>query len=180
MVVSLEHTQFPPIILMGVSGSGKTTMGVALSDVTGIPFIDGDDLHPDENKEKMRAGHPLGDADRIPWLHRIGELIDAGIVEGHSTIVACSALKRSYRDLLRRHAGSLYFVHLDLPRAALEERTQQRSHEYMPSSLLDSQLATLEPLQPDEAGIVVDATLAPDKLARVILNVLPTLNLSSH
>jgi len=152
---------YPPMIVMGVSSSGKSTIGHDLGERIDIPFIDGDDLHPDANKEKMRAGHALNDDDRFPWLHRIGELIDAGLVEGHPTIVACSALKRSYRDLLRRHAPQLIFVHLTGEPDVIRARMQARNHEYMPTALLDSQLATLEPIEADELAILADITATP-------------------
>lgn len=162
--MTLTNEQIPPIVLMGVAGSGKSTVGELLGTALDVPFIDGDVLHPDGNVEKMRAGRPLDDDDRLPWLHRIGELIDAGVVEGHSTIVACSALKRAYRDLLRRHAPDLLFVHLEGERTLLERRLALRQHEYMPASLLDSQLETLEPLQPDERGLAVGVDAPPQRI----------------
>lgn len=140
----------PPVVLMGVSGAGKTVVGNALADASGRVFIDGDDLHPAANKEKMRAGIPLTDADREPWLRTIGERLAVG----DGVIVACSALKRRYRDLLREYAPGTFFAHLDPGRDTLEQRVHTRVHEYMPSGLLDSQLAALEPLEPDEFGAV--------------------------
>ncbi|MHA7985980.1 gluconokinase [Rathayibacter sp. CAU 1779] len=142
--------QLPPIVLMGVSGAGKTVVGNALADASGRVFIDGDDLHPAENKEKMRAGTPLTDADREPWLRIIGERLAVG----DGVIVACSALKRRYRDLLRGYAPDTFFAHLDPSRTTLQHRVDARVHEYMPSGLLDSQLTALEPLEPDEFGRV--------------------------
>ncbi|QDZ14476.1 gluconokinase [Humibacter ginsenosidimutans] len=142
--------QLPPIVLMGVSGAGKTVVGNALADASGRVFIDGDDLHSAANKEKMRAGIPLADQDREPWLRTIGERLAVG----DGVIVACSALKRRYRDLLREYAPGVFFAHLDPERAALEERVHTRAHEYMPAGLLDSQLAALEPLTDDEFGAV--------------------------
>ncbi|GAB2511613.1 gluconokinase [Paramicrobacterium agarici] len=162
--------ELPSLIVMGVSSSGKSTIGALMSERLGVPFIDGDDLHPDENKEKMRSGIALNDADRFPWLHRIGQLIDAGRVEGHATIVACSALKRSYRDILREHAPDLIFVHLTGSRALIEKRMKARHHEYMPTSLLDSQFATLEPLERDERKILVPISLEPDEMVHVIIS----------
>lgn len=162
----------PAIVLMGVSGSGKSTVGARLSAALGVPFVDGDDLHPDGNREKMRAGHPLGDDDRWPWLARIGELIDAGVAEGHGTIVACSALKRIYRDRLRRRSPELLFVHLDGNPELLASRLTAREHEYMPVSLLASQLATLEPFAPEERGMVVDIAHGPDDIVATIARAL--------
>lgn len=169
------HTHIPPIVLMGVSGSGKSTVGARLSEALDVPFVDGDDLHPDSNREKMRAGQALVDDDRWPWLARIGELVDAGIVEGHATIVACSALRRVYRDRLRRQSPDLLFVHLDGARELLASRLAAREHEYMPASLLTSQLATLEPLAPGERGMVVDITRGPDDIVATIVRALPAL-----
>jgi len=163
------------MIVMGVSSSGKSTVGSALGDVLDIPFIDGDDLHPDANKEKMRAGNPLNDDDRLPWLHRIGELIDAGLVEGHPTIVACSALKRSYRDILRRHAPNLVFLHLAGNPDLIGDRMAARNHEYMPTALLQSQLATLEPIQDDELAIIADIGGTPDEIVHDLAARLPEL-----
>ena len=163
------------MIVMGVSSSGKSTVGAALGEVLDIPFIDGDDLHPDSNKEKMRAGNPLDDDDRLPWLHRIGELIDAGLVEGHSTIVACSALKRSYRDILRRHAPNLVFLHLAGNPDLIGDRMAARNHEYMPTALLQSQLATLEPIQDDELAIIADIGGTPDEIVHDLAARLPEL-----
>ncbi len=147
-----------PIVMMGVSGSGKTTVGEALAEASGRVFIDGDDLHPAANKEKMAAGVPLTDADREPWLRRVGERLAVG----DGVIVACSALKRAYRDLLREYAPDAYFALLTGSREVLEQRLAGRHHEYMPASLLDSQLATLEPLGPDEQGAVFDVAQSVD------------------
>ena len=142
--------QLPPIVLMGVSGAGKTVVGNALADAAGRVFIDADDLHSAANKEKMRAGIPLTDADREPWLRTIGERLALG----DGVIMACSALKRRYRDLLREYAPGTFFAHLDPSRDELERRVTTRHHEYMPAGLLDSQLDALEPLRPDEFGAV--------------------------
>ena len=160
-------SSLPPIVLMGVSGAGKSVVGNALADASGRVFIDGDDLHPAANKEKMRAGIPLTDADREPWLRIIGERLAVG----DGVIVACSALKRSYRDLLREYAPGTYFAHLDPSREVLQRRLAVRVHEYMPAGLLDSQLNALEPLEPDEFGGVfrvdesVEATVADIRAA---------------
>jgi gluconokinase len=146
----MPAAQLPAIVLMGVSGAGKTVVGDALADASGRVFIDGDDLHPAANKEKMRAGIPLTDADREPWLRVIGERLAVG----DGVIVACSALKRRYRDLLREYAPDTFFAHLDPDPSTLEQRLAVRVHEYMPAGLLGSQLSALEPLQPDEFGAV--------------------------
>ncbi|AMB60466.1 transferase [Microterricola viridarii] len=149
---------------MGVSGSGKSTIGTALGAAFGFEFIDGDDLHPRANKEKMAAGHPLNDEDRAPWLEIIAERIGAELADGHPIVVACSSLKRKYRDQLVAHAPSTVFVHLTGERAVISERQSHRVHEYMPNSLLDSQFTTLEPLQSDERGIAVDLTMTPTEI----------------
>lgn len=136
---------------MGVSGSGKTTVGAALADALGLRFVDGDALHPAANVAKMAAGIPLDDADRAPWLDAIGAVIATGPV-----VVACSALKRAYRDRLRAAAPELQLVFLDGSRELLASRTAARPGHFMPASLLDSQLATLERPDPDEHPVTVD------------------------
>jgi gluconokinase len=145
------------IILMGVSGCGKSSVGAGLSQRLGIPYRDGDDLHPAANVEKMRAGHPLTDDDRWPWLDRVAAVlaVDAPV------IVGCSALRRAYRDRLRAGAGGpVQFVHLAGSRELLAKRMSARTGHYMPLSLLDTQLAALEPPSPDEAlTIDIDQTL---------------------
>ncbi|MDH6180287.1 gluconokinase [Microbacteriaceae bacterium SG_E_30_P1] len=166
------QTSYPPLIVMGVSGSGKSTIGEALGQKLGMPFIDGDDLHPRANKEKMAAGHPLNDEDRAPWLEIIADRIGAELAEGTSIIVACSALKRSYRELLIAHAPSVVFVHLVGTQKVIAERQSHRHHEYMPNSLLDSQFATLEDLASDERGILVDLTQTPDQMVSYIITTL--------
>ncbi len=151
----------PPLIVMGVSGSGKSTIGAALAEAFGVEFIDGDDLHPSANKAKMAAGQPLDDEDRAPWLEIIALRIGAEFATGASIVVACSALKRRYRDQLIAHAPETVFVHLAGSRELIAERQRGRRHEYMPNSLLASQFGTLEPLGPDERGIVVDVSRDP-------------------
>ncbi|MCI0156134.1 gluconokinase [Leifsonia shinshuensis] len=154
------------VVVMGVSGSGKSTIGQGVADALGATFVDGDDLHPAANVTKMTAGIPLTDADREPWLRAVGRTLadggDAGVV------VACSALKRSYRDLIRSEAPGTVFAELDGTRELLEERMIRPGH-FMPASLLDSQLATLEPLQPDEAGLRLDIGQSPAELVAAIV-----------
>jgi carbohydrate kinase (thermoresistant glucokinase family) len=147
---------------MGVSGSGKTTLAEGLAARLDWEMVEGDRLHPPENVAKMRRGEPLDDSDRAPWLDRIGERLKAAKTSGEPIVVACSALKRAYRARLLAARPDLVFVYLKAARALLEARVQARHHEYMPASLLDSQLATLEEPGPDEPAIVVDAALSAE------------------
>ncbi|UWX97692.1 gluconokinase [Arthrobacter zhaoxinii] len=164
----MPSSNVPPLIVMGVQGSGKSTSGRAIAEVLGLPFIDGDDLHPAANREKMASGHPLNDADREPWLRAIGTVLADGLARGESTVVACSALKRRYRDLIRSFAPDTRFVHLTGDRDLIADRLSHRNHEYMPPALLDSQFETLEPLGSDEAGIPVDIHLPPAEIAAAV------------
>jgi gluconokinase len=141
------------LVLMGVSGCGKSSVAKILVDRLGWPFVEGDDLHPAVNVEKMRVGQPLTDEDRWPWLDKIAEWITEHSRNGDPGIVTCSALRRIYRDRLM--SPGVVFVHLHGPRGVLLDRVQKREGHYMPPSLLDSQLNTLESLQPDEQGILV-------------------------
>jgi len=144
------------IVVMGVAGCGKSTIGAALAERLGAGFLDGDSLHPQANISKMASGIPLNDDDRAPWLAEIGRRFPAS---NSALVIACSALKRSYRDIIRSADPSVVFVHLHGTRELLNARMTARPGHFMPASLLDSQLATLEPLEDDEAGIVVDIAL---------------------
>jgi len=146
----------PVLIVMGVSGSGKTTLARLLAGRLAWTFEEGDSLHPSANIEKMRSGHPLTDEDRKPWLVAIGRWIDAATARGQPAIVTCSALKRAYRNLLRRGRPQVLFVYIELDRATLAERVENRRGHFMPPSLLDSQLADLETPGADEPVITVD------------------------
>ncbi len=150
----------PVVVVMGVAGCGKSTVGKALADRLGVPYAEADDFHPPANVAKMRAGRPLDDADRAPWLDAVAEWI-AGRA-GRGGVVSCSALRRRYRDRLRRADPGLFLVHLDGPRQLLAARMAARRDHFMPPALLDSQLATLEPLAADESGAVVSIDAEPE------------------
>ena len=149
------------MVVMGVSGCGKSSVGEEIARLTSAQFVDGDDLHPEANKAKMGAGIPLDDNDRWPWLDRVGEVL-AG---PKGAIVACSALKQVYRDRIRAAAPGTVFVHLDGSRELLWERISARQNHFMPASLLDSQLAILEPLGSDENGVTLPITASVKSLA---------------
>lgn len=150
------------ITVMGVSGSGKTTVGAALAQRLRVPFADADDFHPARNIEKMSAGIPLDDLDRLPWLHTTGlwlaEHADTGAV------ISCSALKRAYRDILHEAAPGTLFVHLDGSPEVVAHRVAGRPGHFMPASLVESQFRTLEPLAADENGLTLDLQLSVDEL----------------
>ena len=161
------------VVVMGVSGSGKTTVAVQLARRLGWEFAEGDDHHPAANVEKMRSGVPLDDADREPWLRGLAGWIAERERAGASCVLTCSALKRSYRDLLRTGNDSVFFAHVDVPETVLVERVTARTGHYMPPSLLTSQLATLQPLQDDEPGITVPGTGNPGEVVDAIVAALP-------
>jgi len=157
----------PVLVVMGVSGSGKSTVGAAIAQRLRVPFADADDFHPPANVAKMTAGHPLDDHDRHPWLEAIGAWLaqheDGGVM-------SCSALKRSYRDLLRHHLGTVEFLHLHGSREVIARRQSSRPGHFMPASLLTSQFATLEPLAPDERGLVIDIDQDIDSIVQQYVN----------
>jgi len=132
------------VVVMGVTGCGKSTVGAALGEHLGWPFLDADDFHPDENVAKMASGTPLTDDDRWPWLDRVADVLRAAEAKGESVVLACSALKAAYRERIAR-AGDVRFVHLVGDRSTIASRLALRQHKYMPASLLASQFATLEP-----------------------------------
>jgi carbohydrate kinase (thermoresistant glucokinase family) len=151
---------------MGVSGSGKSTIGALIAHALDVPFVDADGLHPVVNIEKMAAGTPLTDEDRWPWLAVVGRVLAEA---GEGTVVACSALRRVYRDAILAEAPGTLFVHLDGTKEVLTSRLEGRSDHFMPPALLDSQLATLEPLAADEPGIVIDiAADVPTVIAEAV------------
>lgn len=143
-----------PIVVMGVSGSGKSTVGAALAQRLRVPFADADDFHPPANIEKMSSGQALDDDDRFPWLDAIGEWLGARCSDGG--VMSCSALKRKYRDQLRRHCPDVILLHLAGSPEVIGRRQASRPGHFMPASLLASQFQTLEPLQADERGVTID------------------------
>ena len=150
------------MVVMGVSGAGKSTVGRLLAGRLGWEFAEGDDLHPPANVRKMAAGEALTDSDRWPWLEAVASWIDGELRSGRSGVITCSALKRSYREVLVGDRTDVYFCHVQADPELIRERVEAREGHYMPSSLLPSQLATLEPLAPDERGFVVSAEDGPD------------------
>ena len=161
--------EFQPIVVMGVSGSGKSTVGAALAQHLGYDFIDADTLHSTKNIEKMAHGIALGDEDRWPWLRAVGERLQTGVSKERGVVVACSALKRAYRDLLRDYEPRLFFVFLDGPHSILQSRVDDRSEGFMAPSLLGSQLATLEALESDELGVRVTIEKSIDVIVDAVL-----------
>ena len=159
------------IIVMGVSSSGKSTVGHAIARALHVPFLDGDGYHPEANVEKMRAGIPLNDEDRWPWLERLALALHEAADRKDAAVGASSALKRTYRQYLADKAGEpILFVYLDGSREVIAERMVRRKHEYMPTSLLDSQFATLEVPDPTtEDVLVVPVTDSVDKITRTVV-----------
>jgi gluconokinase len=158
------------VILGGVSGSGKTTVGRLLADRLGWPFADGDSFHPAANVAKMTAGIPLTDDDRWPWLAAIGAWMDARIAAGGSGVVACSALKRRYRDVLRQDRPEVRLVFLEVSHDEDLTRLRARSGHFFPAALMDSQFADLEPPVPAEGVLVLAARRSPDELVSAIIS----------
>jgi gluconokinase len=157
------------VVVMGVSGVGKTTVAKGLATILGWTFAEGDAFHPEANVEKMASGRPLTDDDRWPWLRSIGDWMSAEIAAGRSAVVTCSALRRVYRDVLREGRPEVVFCHLTADPELTGERMSRRADHYMPASLLPSQLATLEPLEPDEPGVVVSVEGdPPDVVGRAL------------
>ena len=158
------------IVVMGVSGCGKSTVGERLAQSLGCGYVEGDDFHPPQNVALMAAGTPLGDADRQGWLEVLATKLHAAHSAGRGLVLSCSALKRSYRDVLRSKAPALVIVHIHGSRALLAERMAARVHRYMPASLLASQLDTLEPPQPDENTVTVDAAESVEHIVQTVLD----------
>ena len=169
---ALRHTLTKPVIavVMGVSGSGKTTVAVQLSAALGCQFQEGDDLHPPENVEKMHAGTPLTDADRLPWLRKIAEEIDGWRARGESGVLTCSALKRSYRDIIIGNRADVTLIYLKGSHDLIHRRMAARRAHFMPVAMLDSQFATLQEPRPDEHPITVDVGGSPIEIVTEIVH----------
>jgi gluconokinase len=159
-----QATKPPVIVVMGVSGSGKTVIGSALAEAIGGRFVEGDGFHPPENISRMSSGLPLRDEDRWGWLDAIAAEISQAERQGETLVIACSALKRSYRDRLRLASPLLRFVYLDIGRDIAAARVAARRGHFMPASLIDSQFAALEPPAPDEDALTLDAAKNPAEL----------------
>lgn len=149
--------------MMGVQGIGKSTIGKLLAERLGVPFVDGDALHPERNKALMASGQPLTDLDRAPWLDKVGSVL-AEHQETGGAVIACSALKRTYRDTLRDHVPNAFFLEPFGPISLVAARVAARDHEFMPMSLLESQYSTLEPLSKDEHGVRLSITPTPEEI----------------
>ena len=163
--VNPELLAAPPVlVVMGVSGCGKSTVGARLAEALGLEFVEGDAFHAPSNVAKMASGLPLTDADRADWLLLLADKLANAVLEHRGVVLACSALKRAYRERLRTGAPQLRLVHLTGARDKLLQRTSQRSGHYMPASLLESQLATLEPPEADENALAFDIGQQPDAI----------------
>lgn len=163
------------ILVMGVSGSGKSTLAAALADRLGLPLIEADDWHSPQNVARMTAGTPLTDADRSAWLAQLSRLLADAVRQQRGVVLACSALKRAYRDILRIGAPDLWLIALHGERAVLAQRLARRVGHYMPPSLLDSQLATLELPGADEPGMQLDLSAPASDIVRQVLETLDNL-----
>lgn len=153
------------IVVMGVTGCGKTTVGIALAHKIGVTFIDSDGLHSASNKRKMASGTPLNDSDRAPWLRAVSETL----LSHESVVVACSALKKSYRDTILAEAPTSIFIHLSGSKEMISGRLRERSHHFMPIELLDSQFQTLENLSQTENGKSIDISKSVDEIVMEII-----------
>lgn len=160
------QSPIPALIVMGVSGCGKSSVGEAIARLGGGILIEGDRYHPEANIAKMRAGIPLDDEDRAGWLQQLGEELSRAVAAGKRPVLTCSALKRKYRDLLRSAVPGLGFVFLELSRDVAGDRVAQRPGHFMPASLIDSQFATLEPPTGEPSTLVLDATVPVEALGR--------------
>ncbi|MFE6055811.1 gluconokinase [Kitasatospora sp. NPDC056446] len=180
MALNVENHDLPQapltIVVMGVSGVGKTTLARLLADRLDLPFAEADDFHPAANIAKMSAGIPLDDEDRAPWLRSLGAWLRDRAEDGTGGVVTCSALKHRYRDTLRAACPGAFFLHLSGGHELVEDRLSHRTGHFMPSSLLDSQYAALEPLGADERGAVLDVGPSPEELVEMAAALLRPVN----
>ncbi|WP_051830964.1 MULTISPECIES: gluconokinase [Streptomyces] len=180
MALSVENHDLPQapltVVVMGVSGVGKTTLARMLADRLDLPFAEADDFHPAANIAKMSAGIPLDDEDRAPWLRAIGAWLKERTEAGTGGVVTCSALKHRYRDTLRAACPGAFFLHLSGGHELVEDRLNHRAGHFMPPSLLDSQYAALEPLAADERGAVLDVGPSPEELVEMAAALLRPVN----
>jgi gluconokinase len=160
------------LVVMGVAGSGKSTVAALIASASGCALADGDAFHSPASIARMAAGYPLDDAQRAPWLVAIGSWLAEHAARGQCCVISCSALRRRYRDVLRRAVPSLQVVHLAVPYPVVAQRLAARRGHFMPIELLASQYALLEPLGPDEPGITVDAGGTPEQVAEQVLGLL--------
>ncbi|ONK09989.1 gluconokinase [Streptomyces sp. MP131-18] len=163
---------YSTVVVMGVSGVGKTTVARALAERLGVPFAEADDFHPPANVAKMSAGTPLTDADREPWLRSLGAWLGEREKEDSGGVMTCSALKRAYRETLRAGAPGVFFLHLEGSKELIEERLGRRTGHFMPPALLASQFSDLEPLGAGENGAVLDVRPTPEELVDQAIEVL--------
>jgi gluconokinase len=170
-----QNNEKPLVVVMGVAGSGKTTIASGLAETLGVPFVEGDSLHPPANVKKMAGGIALTDEDRWPWLEAIGDRIEVERVTGHGVVVSCSALKHVYRDCLRKQVhGTVQFILLDGTPELIGDRMRKRKGHFMPPALLDSQFATLEKPTADEHAVILDISHPiPALLAEAANSVIP-------
>ncbi len=162
------------VVLMGVSGVGKSSVAAELVAATGWVFLEGDELHSGQNRARMTAGKPLDDSRRAPWLRAITEWVGEREAAGENAVLTCSALRHRYRDTLRAGHPSVWFVHLTAPADEIERRMRARTGHFVPATLLASQLATIEPLEPAEPGVTVRASGEPRQVAAAVLRLMPT------
>ena len=168
MTLALQTVPARRVVLMGVSGCGKSTVGEGLAECLGWRFVEGDSLHPPQNVAKMAAGQALDDEDRAGWLAALAEVLAQARQAGQGLVISCSALKRSYRDRLRAGDAQALFVHLEGSQSVIAARIAQRTHLYMPASLLDSQFAALQPPEPDEQALSLSVQQPPADLIQNI------------